>query len=103
MGITWANLSYLYAVTGRSTTGFNACYKTDSLQPGLPCVNNNFGLLNENKGNLSFMQRNITIDRSTSIPGITCLLKAGLPVPLFGQVCALADSFFYEAEKRRWG
>jgi Tfp pilus assembly protein PilF len=41
--LPWANLSYLYAVTGRSETGFNACYKADSLQPGLPCVSNNFG------------------------------------------------------------
>ena len=100
--LPWANLSYLYAVTGRSETGFNACYKADSLQPGLPCVSNNFGLLNENKGNLlyaeEYYRRSIDLNSRHYLPferlGYLYLNSARY---------ALADSFFYEAEKRKMG
>ncbi len=100
--IPWANLSYLYAVSGRNETGFNACNKADSLQPGLPCTNNNFGLLNENAGNLlyaeEYYRRSIDLNSRHYLPferlGYLYLNTARY---------ALADSFFYEAEKRKMG
>ncbi len=100
--IPWANLSYLYAVTGRNETGFNACNKADSLQPGLPCTNNNFGLLNEHAGNLLYAEEyyRTSIDLNS---------RHYLPFERLGYLYlnsaryALADSFFYEAEKRKMG
>lgn len=100
--IPWANLSYLYAVTGRNETGLNACNKADSLQPGLPCTSNSFGLLNENVGNLLFAEEYYrkSIDHNS---------RHYLPFERLGYVYlnsaryALADSFFYEAEKRKMG
>ncbi len=100
--IPWANLSYLYAVTGRNETGFTACNKADSLQPGLPCTSNNFGLLNENTGNLlyaeEYYRRSIDLNSRHYLPferlGYLYLNSARY---------ALADSFFYEAEKRKMG
>jgi tetratricopeptide (TPR) repeat protein len=100
--IPWANLGYLYAVTGRNETGFNACNKADSLQPGLPCISNNFGLLSENNGNLLFAEeyyrRSIDLNSRHYLPferlGYLYLNTARY---------ALADSFFIEAEKRKMG
>lgn len=100
--IPWANLGYLYAVTGRNETGLKACNMADSLQPGLPCVSNNFGLLNENTGNLLFAEENYR--RSIDLNS-----RHYLPFERLGYVYlnsaryALADSFFYEADKRKMG
>lgn len=100
--LPWANLSYLYAVTGRDETGLQACNKADSLQQGLPCISNNFGLLNEHAGNLLFAEENYrsSIDLNS---------RHYLPFERLGYLYlntaryALADSFFYEAEKRKMG
>ncbi len=100
--IPWANLSYLYAVTGKKESGFNACNRADSLQPGLPCTSNNFGLLNENAGNLlyaeEYYRRSIDLNSRHYLPferlGYLYLNSARY---------ALADSFFQEAEKRKMG
>ena len=100
--IPWANLSYLYAITGRNETGLKACNKADSLQPGLPCTSNNFGLLNENTGNLLFAEeyyrRSIDLNSRHYLP----FERLGY-VYLNTARYALADSFFYEAEKRKMG
>ncbi|MEP7255702.1 MAG: caspase family protein, partial [Ferruginibacter sp.] len=98
--IPWANLAYLYAVSNRNENGFDACSKADSLQAGLPCTSNNFGLLYENSGNQLFAEEyyRASVDLNS---------RHYLPFERLGYVYlnttqyALADSFFYEADLRK--
>ncbi len=100
--LPWANLAYLYAVSNRNKQGFDACNMGDSLQAGLPCISNNFGLLYENTGNQLFAEEyyRASIDLNS---------RHYLPFERLGYLYlnrtqyALADSFFYEADLRKQG
>jgi len=100
--LPWANLAYLYAAGNSNKKGFNACNTGDSLQAGLPCISNNFGLLYENTGNQLFAEEyyRASIDLNS---------RHYLPFERLGYVYlnrtqyALADSFFYEADLRKQG
>lgn len=100
--VPWANLAYLYASSNRNKQGFDACNTGDSLQAGLPCISNNFGLLYENTGNQLFAEEyyRASIDLNS---------RHYLPFERLGYVYlsrtqyALADSFFYEADLRKQG
>ncbi len=100
--LPWANLAYLYAAGKNNKKGFDACNKGDSLQAGLPCISNNFGLLYENTGNQLFAEEyyRASIDLNS---------RHYLPFERLGYLYlnrtqyALADSFFYEADLRKQG
>lgn len=100
--LPWANLAYLYAVNNNNKKGFDACYQGDSLQAGLPCISNNFGLLYENTGNQLFAEEYYRTS-------VALNSRHYLPFERLGYVYlnrtqyALADSFFYEADLRKQG
>ncbi len=100
--IPQANLAYLYTVSNQNDKGFEACRIADSLQMGLPCVSNNFGLLYGNSGNFllaeEYYRASIDLNSRHYLP----FQRLGF-VYLNTAKYALADSFFIEAELRKKG
>ncbi|MBL7726574.1 MAG: hypothetical protein JNM68_02765, partial [Dinghuibacter sp.] len=100
--IPQANLAGLYALTGKLEKGFRAATTADSLQPGLHNTVANLGLLNERNNNYlaaeEYYRRAITINTRHYYP-FERLGKLYNQTAMF----AMADSFYYEAEKRKRG
>lgn len=100
--IPWANLSGLYAQEKKFEKGYHAGTVADSLQPDLQITQVNLGVGNEISGNLllaeEFYRKSIDINA-----------RHFLPFERLGYVYmntthyAQADSFFYEADKRKKG
>lgn len=97
-----ANLAYLYTVNNSTAKAFEACGIADSLQSGLPCVSNTYGLLYGNAGNQllaeEYYRASISLNSRHYLP----FQRLGF-VYLNTTRYALADSFFYEAELRKKG
>ncbi len=97
-----ANLAYLYTVDNNTRKAFEACAIADSLQSGLPCVSNTYGLLYGNAGNQllaeEYYRASISLNSRHYLP----FQRLGF-VYLNTTRYALADSFFYEAELRKKG
>ncbi len=100
--IPWANLCGLYAQMKSFDKGINAGHVADSLQPDLQNTNVNLGAANEISGNLlfaeEFYRKSIDINSRHYLP----FERLGF-VYMNTTQYAQADSFFYEAEKRKKG
>ena len=100
--IPWANLCGLYALTKQYDKGLNAGQIADSIQADLQTTNVNLGALNESSGNLlyaeEFYRKSIDINSRHYLP----FERLGY-VYLNTTKYAQADSFFYEADKRKKG
>lgn len=100
--IPWSNLCGLYALTKNFDKAFNAGKIADSLQPDIQNTSVNLGFANEISGNLLFAEE--LYRKSIDINS-----RHYLPFERLGYVYmnttqyALADSFFYEADKRKKG
>jgi len=100
--IPWSNLCGLYALMKSFEKGVNAGNRADSLQPDLQITNANLGVVNEISGNLlyaeEFYRKSIDINSRHYLP----FERLGFVYMRTTQY-AQADSFFYEAEKRKKG
>lgn len=100
--IPWANLCGLYAQTKKFEKALNAGHIADSLQPNLQTTNVNLGATNEISGNLlfaeEFYRKSIDINSRHYLP----FERLGFVYTNTTQY-AQADSFFYEADKRKKG
>ncbi|HVT84149.1 MAG TPA: caspase family protein [Chitinophagaceae bacterium] len=100
--IPWANMCGLYALEKKFDKGLETAHIADSLQPDLQGTHVNLGVLNENSGNLLFAEEDYR--KSIDINS-----RHYLPFERLGYVYmnttkyAQADSFFYEADKRKKG
>ncbi len=100
--IPWANLCGLYAQMKNFEKGIKAGQIADSLQPELQITNANLGTVNEISGNLlyaeEFYRKSIDINSRHYLP-FERLGYVYMNTTQYTQ----ADSFFYEAEKRKKG
>ncbi len=100
--IPWANMCGLYALEKKFDKGFEAGRIADSLQPGLQSTSVNLGIVNETSGNLLFAEedyrKSIDINSRPYLP-FERLGYVYMNTTKYGE----ADSFFYEADKRKKG